>query len=217
MPFDPILAKHAVMSVWGSKPHPDVPEIQVKQYETFARVAAELHETNTPSHDQVAGAYHLLTNAELAPAEFERLWKVAKPLAKRLLGQNPDIHDLHALVGKMPGEVQSYYMAHPHPDYPEVSAGDMVRYYHIARPMSQQLWGMEPNAHELARMVMGQYDAEDILAHYRDSGDSYGPPMREGGGGSENRDPAQGQPPSPSRQGQQQQGSQQQGQQQGQH
>lgn len=213
MPFDPILLKHVVTSVWGDKPHPDIPEIKVSQYEIFARVAAQLNKTPDPKPQQVEQAYHLLNNAEMAPAEFERLWEVALPLSNRLLNRDPTIHDLQALTHKMPGEIQSFYMAHPHPQYPEVSAGDMIRYYHVAKDVSLSTWGRAPNDHELARFVMGEYDAEDILAHYRDDGSDYGPSMREGGGGADSQagTQAQGQPPSPSEQGNQQQGNQQQG------
>lgn len=177
MAFDPQLLGRAVQQVWGDKPHPDIPEIKVSQYEVFARVAAQLNQTNQPKPAQVANAYHMLTNAELAPAEFERLWEVARPLSQRLLGRDPTIHDLQALTHKMPNEVQGYYMTHPHPQYPEVSAGDMIRYYHVARPISQQLWGREPNDHELARMALAGYDANEVLGHYRDDGTAYGPAM----------------------------------------
>jgi len=161
--------QRGIESFYGEKPHPYIPEIKVKDYETFARVAARMFQARQPSHDQVSTAYHALSNAEIAPAEFERLWDVAKPLANRLLNRDPTIHDLTMLTGQRPSEIHSYYMDHPHPQYPEASAGDIARYAAVALYPARRLTGRQPNLVELHKFVMGNYNMDDIVAHY--SGD----------------------------------------------
>lgn len=156
----------AITRVYGEKPHPDVPEIKVKEYEAFARAAAMMHETSEPSPQQVQTAYHALKGSGIAPAEFERLWVVAKPLANRLLHQDPTIHDLTMLVGSHPHEVQSYYMDHPHPQAPEASAGDIARYAAVSLYPARRLAGREPNLVELHKFVMGNYSMQDIVSHF---------------------------------------------------
>lgn len=173
MPIDSSKLTSAIQKVYGEKPHPALPEVKVKDYPTFARVAARMFQQGSPQPQQVSVAYHTLTNARLAPAEFERLWDVSKPLANRLLNRDPTIHDMHMLTGKTPGEVQGYYMDHPHPQYPESSAGDIARYAAIAREPANRYASRNPNTLELHTFVMGNYSADEVHDHYADDGSGW--------------------------------------------
>lgn len=170
MTFDPSKLTQAVTDVLGGKPHPDVPEIKVNQYEAFARTAARMFSTTTPQPKQVQTAYHALTNSGIAPAEFERLWDVARPLANTLLGRDPSLHDLMQFVNQPPNAIADYYASHPHPEAPDVSAGKIAAYHAHAAPLSQTFHGRDPNIVELRRFATGNYGAEDMLAHYMDDG-----------------------------------------------
>jgi len=166
--FDPSLLSKAVQQTYGDKSHPDAPDVKVKDYPAFAGAAAKMFYNSTPTPDQVTNAYHVLTNASISPAEFDRLWDVAKPLANRLLNRDPTVHDLTMLTGRLPNQVQSYYMDHPHPQYPEASAGDIARYAAVALHPARKLVGREPNLVELHKFVLGGYTMDDVLAHYQE-------------------------------------------------
>lgn len=173
MPLDASKLSQAIRDTFAEKPHPDIPEIKVKDYPAFAGAAAKMFYTRNPEPQQVANAYHALTNAEISPGEFDRLWDVAKPLANRLLSRDPTIHDLMMLTGQHPAQVQSYYMDHPHPQYPESSAGDIHRYATVALHPARRLQGREPNLLELHKFVQGGYSMDDVVSHYSDSGPSH--------------------------------------------
>jgi hypothetical protein len=164
--FDPSRLRESIEQVFGDKNHPDAPSVKVRDYEAFARVAAKMFYTSKPEGKQVETAYHTLKNSELSPSEFERLWKVAKPLANRLLNEDPTPQDLKMLEGGHPGDIQSYYMNHPHPQYPEASAGDIARYGAVSLHPARRLAGRPPNLVELHKFVMGNYSMDDIVQHY---------------------------------------------------
>lgn len=180
MSHDPTLVDQVIARVYGEKPHPDLPEIKIKDYEAFARAAAMLFEESKPTPQHVQTAYHSLVNAGVAPAEFERLWHIAKPLSNRLLDRDPTIHDLVMLTGQHPSQVQSYYMEHPHPQYPEASAGDIARYAAVSLHPARKLAGRDPNLVELHKFVMGGYSIDDVVSHYSDDGSGVVKPQKSG-------------------------------------
>jgi hypothetical protein len=179
MAFDPMSLPHVAAEHLGNKPHPDVPDLKVNQYDAFARTAARMFGTRKPEPEQVQTAYHALVNAGIAPAEFERLWDVGRPLANSLLDRDPTLHDIMQLVGQPPPAVATYYHDHPHPEVPDVSAGKVAMYQAHASPIAQTLHGREPNHVELRRFASGNYTTEDMVAHYMDDGTS----LKQGQGG----------------------------------
>src|SRR5215469_7632904 len=110
MPIDLARLELVVREVYGNKPHPALPEIKVKDYPVFRRVAGRMFQEAQPTTQHVTTAYHALVNAGVSPAEFERVWDIAKPLANRLLDQDPTIHDVQMLSQKHPGDIHAYYM-----------------------------------------------------------------------------------------------------------
>lgn len=170
MTFDRNKLRENVEQAAANWPSPHAPEIKNKDYEAHARVAALLHENPHPSPDEVTHAYHLLKNAEVSPHDFESVWSTAKPLANRLLGRPPTIHDVKQLAGGHPADVHSYYMGHPHPEYPEVKAGDFAKYHHAATPIANSMIGRDPVPLEVARFAIAGYDSEAIQNHYTDNG-----------------------------------------------
>ena len=180
MPLDPNLLRQSIEDIIGNKPHPDVPEVKVKDYNAFARAAARMFDKSRPAPKDVASAYHALTNADISPAEFERIWDVAKPLSNRLLDRDPTIHDLAMLVHHKPNEIQSYYMDHPHPEFPTASAGEIDRYATSARWPANKLAGRDPYLAELHQFVVGGYSMDDIVKHYSDDGSSKQPKVASG-------------------------------------
>lgn len=170
MPIDTLRLDAAVRDVLGNKPHPDVPEIKVNQYELYARVAARMADTNEPTPDHVRNAVHTLSGTGIAPEQFERVWDVARPLANVLLGQDPTMHDIVQLTDAHPSDIQTYYLTHPHPDAPDVQAGRMATYAAHATPIARRTIGRDPNPVELRRFALGNYTTADMVSHYTDKG-----------------------------------------------
>lgn len=170
MSFDPSKLSQAVSDVLGNKPHPDLPEVKVNQYEAFGRVAARMFGNSKPTPGQVRMAYHSITNSGVSPVEFERLWDTARPVANELLDRDPTLHDMMMLMGQPPNVIADYYAQHPHPEAPDVPAGKIATYRAHASPISQTLHGREPNIIELRRFATGNYGVEDMLNHYADDG-----------------------------------------------
>lgn len=173
MPVDLTQLGQVVQDVYGNKPHPALPEIKVKDYPAFRRVAGRMFQEAQPTSQHVTTAYHTLISAGVAPAEFERLWDVAKPLANRLLDRDPTIHDIQMLAQKMPGDVHAYYMDHPHPEFPESQAGDIARYATVAREAANRYIGRDPITAELHMFNMGGFTADEIHDHYASDGSEW--------------------------------------------
>jgi hypothetical protein len=173
MPLDITQIAKTVQAVYGDKPHPSLPEVKVKEYPVFRRVAGLMFEEPQPTAKHVAAAYHTLTNAGVSPAEFERVWDVAKPLANHLLDRDPTIHDVQMLTQKPPGEIHSYYMDHPHPEYPASQAGDIARYAAVSREAANRYVGRDPITAELHMFNMGGYTSDEIHDHYASDGSEW--------------------------------------------
>jgi len=173
MPINTTALTRTLRDVYGNKPHPAIPEVKVKDYPAFQRAAGRLFQEANPTPQHVSTAYHTLTNAGISPAEFERVWDIAKPLANRLLDRDPTVHDLQMLMQKMPGEIHSYYMEHPHPEFPESQAGDIARYGAISREAANRHVGRDPLPAELHMFNMGGFNADEVLAHYASDGSEW--------------------------------------------
>jgi hypothetical protein len=162
---DPVTLQKTVTDYFDNLPHPAVPEIKVKDYPAYARVAMMLKgEFADPGDVKTAHAH--LQGAGLSPAEFEYLWGIARPIANRFLGRDPHMVELQRLQHAHPAEIHDHYASLPHPKYPEVKAGDYARYWHAAYPLAMQHLKREPNDMEVARFATAGYETDDIHQHY---------------------------------------------------
>lgn len=167
MPLDMEFVKGLVDQFYANMPHPLAPEIAVKDYAAIAKTAMMV-KGDFPEPNDVSAMHGQLQALGISPSQYERAWKLARPLANRLLDRDPTPDEIVHLHEAHPSEYHDYYNAMPHPHYPEISAGEMAKYYHAALPVSQKLAGREPVAHEVARFAMAGYDTESIHAHYKD-------------------------------------------------
>ncbi len=155
----------------GELPHPDAPGVPIKEYQAHERVAAMMKNPQSAHGEDIEQAYHMLRQMEMSPAEWEHAWKLARPLANRLLDRDPDPQELSLFKGFVhPGDVLEYYSSHPHPQFPEISAGEMMRYFHAATPIAGMNAKRKPTLGEVARFAAAGYDDQDILAHYTHKG-----------------------------------------------
>jgi hypothetical protein len=164
--FEPKLIEQVVEKMVGSMPHPDLPSLSIRDYAAFRGVAARLSNTRYPQKQHIESAYKMLNSAGVSPSQFEYVWDIARPLANRLLGRDPSIHDIARLADAAPGDIQSHFLDHPHPQFPEVAAGDMARFRAAATPMANQYAKRKPNDVEVARFALSGYDETSIARHY---------------------------------------------------
>lgn len=170
--IDRIKLNGVVSQLIGNMPHPDAPDITVSDYKAHVRAAQLMKGGNEPHDSDVSAAVHLLKGMQMSPADFEYLWESAKPLSQRFLGRPPKPQELRKFLDATPGDIHGFYADHPHPDFPEVKAGDFARYFHAAQPIANSTVGRNPLKLEVARFAMAGYDETDIHAHYTHKGKS---------------------------------------------
>jgi hypothetical protein len=170
--FGPIAIAKAASDFYGELPHPGAPQLKVKEYPAFERVAWMLNDRAPTGHD-VAHAHESLKQAGMSPAEFEGVWSTARPVANRLIGEDPKMQDLVRLKDAHPHEIHAFYMDHPYPGYEEVTAGQMARYYRASEAIARR-YGRTPNLEEVSRFASAGYEDEHIETHYSEGSRSAG-------------------------------------------
>jgi len=141
-----------------------VPSLLIKDYPSYERVAWMLNDRQPQPRD-VAHAAETLQQAGLSPAQFETTWSVARPVANRLLGQDPTMTQLVHLKDAAPRDIHAYYLDHPFPGYEEVTAGQMAQHYRAAEAIARQ-YGQIPNHEEVSRFAITGADAAQMHDHY---------------------------------------------------
>jgi hypothetical protein len=158
----------AVATYYGNQPHPAAPQIKVKDYPAYERVAWMMNDVQ-PKGADVAHAAESLNQAGVSPSEFEQFWTTARPVANRLLGRDPSLIEAQRLKDATPQDIHRHYMDHPYPGYEEVTAGQMAKYYRAAEPIARQ-YGRVPNHEEVSRFAIAGYEAEHMDSHYQGGG-----------------------------------------------
>jgi hypothetical protein len=166
MPIDPFQLKETIDTVIGNMPHPDAPELRVKDYRAHENAAAMMKNPDDVQPQDVVDMYHMLKTAGMSAADFEDTWQVARPVANQLLDRDPRPQELVKFVGATPSDIHDFYSGHPMPGHEEVKAGDFLRYHHAATPIAQMTVGRKPLPNEVARFASAGYDAESMFNHY---------------------------------------------------
>lgn len=156
-----------VANAFGNMPHPQAPSLLIKDYPSYERVAWMLNDRK-PQPKDVAQAAETLKQSGLSPSQFESTWAVARPVANRLLGTDPTMHQITTLASASPQDIHSYYLNHPFPGYEEVTAGEMAKHYRMAEPIARQ-YGQVPNHEEVSRFAVTGAGADAMHAHYSES------------------------------------------------
>jgi hypothetical protein len=168
--LDPIRLNAVIDQVIGDQPHPKAPSLKVKDYKAHETVAEMMKNPDRPTPQDVVDAYHTLNGIGMSPAQFQHAWKIARPLANRFLGRDPDPSELAQFVDGHPADVYDYYAHSPYPGHEEIKAGDFVKYFHAATPIAQATIGRKPLPVEIARFAAAGYQSEDMLNHYTHEG-----------------------------------------------
>lgn len=169
-PINPVRLAQVAEQLVNNMPHPDAPTLSVRDYKAHVQTAQLMKGSGQVHPSDVVAAAQLLKGMEMSPADFEYLWSVAKPLSQRFLGRPPKPQELRKFLEATPGDVHGFYADHPHPDFPEIKAGDFARYFHAAQPIANATVGRNPLKLEVARFAAAGYDEEDMHRHYTHKG-----------------------------------------------
>jgi hypothetical protein len=164
--LDPHRLVQVVNEEFGKLPHPDVPEITNADYPIYERVAAMKRNPHPPTPGDVRGAYHELTQAGISPSQWEHAWEISRPLANRLLGRDPKIQELVRHQDAHPSEIYDFYYHHPSPSHPEIKAGVMATYMHMANDVANRHLDRPPLLREVAKFAASNYQPQEIENHY---------------------------------------------------
>lgn len=172
-----------IVHAWhADQPHPRAPAIKVGDYPVAARLATILKfGQGHASPSEVANFWHefttMNTNLEaqkkqpIAPEEFVHLAQQAGRSSFAFHGRPPSMYELARLRDADPKTIHEYYGALPDEHYPTISAADMARTLHAARPWAQQLVGRDPVKLEAAYLHSSNQNAADYYARVASNGD----------------------------------------------
>jgi hypothetical protein len=167
MPLDQQRLHQVVRETFGKLPHPDAPELTNAEYPVYERVAAMMRNPHQPTAADVKDAYHQLQAADLSPHEWEHAWTISRPIANRLLGQDPTLQELIRHRDAHPSEIYDYYWHHPSTSHPEIKAGVMAKYGHMAVDAASRHLERAPLLSEIAQFASAEHHPEHIDAYYQ--------------------------------------------------
>jgi hypothetical protein len=165
--LDPNRVRQLVQTEFGKLPHPQVPSLTNAEYHLYERVAAMKKSPHSIVPTDVEGAYEELNSAGLSPAQFEHLWPIARPLANRLLGRDPNLQEMAHLADAHPNDIHNYFSSLPSPSHPEIQAGALARYLHVAAEPAGRILNRRPLLQEAATFAAMGAAPEDVEQHYQ--------------------------------------------------
>jgi hypothetical protein len=174
MTLDPHQLAQVVKDEFGKLPHPYVPEITNADYPAYERVAAMKRNPHPPTPADVRSAFNELQAVQITPSQWEHAWTISRPLSNRMLGRDPTIQELVRHADAHPQDIHTYYSALPSPSHPEIQAGEMARYKHLASDPADRHLERAPLLREVAVFAAGKYHPDQIDAHYQRMKESSG-------------------------------------------
>lgn len=167
MAIDPKVLRQVVTKGFGDLPHPEVPALTNAEFPLYQRVAAMKRNPHQPSSSDIEAVYNELQSAGISPQQWEHAWTIARPLSNRLLNRDPELHELARLVDAHPQDFHAYYSNLPSPSHPEIKAGELVKYMHIAAEPAGRHLQRRPLLQEAATFAAMGAAPEDVEAHYQ--------------------------------------------------
>jgi hypothetical protein len=167
MTIEPRQLAQIVQEGFGNLPHPDVPELTNAEYPNYERLAGMKRNPHKPTSNDVKDIYSEIKSSGITPSQWEHAWMISRPLANRLLGKDPTIQELVRHADAHPSEIYDYYYHMPSPSHPEIKAGVMAEYIHMANDPSNRHLERKPLLREVAQFAASKYHPEQIDAHYQ--------------------------------------------------
>jgi hypothetical protein len=166
MTLDLQVLKQVVGDEYGKLPHPEVPALTNAEFPVYERVAKMMNHPNDPTPKNVEDAYNQLQAVGLSPHQWEHAWTIAQPVSQSLLDRDPTLQELLRHADAHPGDIHNYYSESPSPSHPEIKAGEMKRYQHIAAEAAGRHLERKPLLHEIAHFASMQAHVDYVDLHY---------------------------------------------------
>lgn len=175
-----------VVRQWhASQPHPQAPSVRVGDYPVAARLATILKFGSGHASPQEAAMFwhefnvmnqNLVAQKKLpvGPEEFTHLSQQMGRSSFAYHGRPPSMYEIQRLRDADPKTVHDYYGGLPDEQYPTLSAADMAKALHAARPWAMQIVGREPVKLEAAYLHHSGQNPADYYRDVHGTGDQAG-------------------------------------------
>lgn len=167
MTLDPRQLAAVVQEAFDNLPHPKAPALTNAEYPVYERIAAMMRNPDEPVPSDVEAAYHQLKHAGITPSQWEHAWTISRPVANRLLGRDPTLQELIRHGDAHPSEIHDYYWHSPSSSHPEIKAGEMAKYMHIASQVAPNHVDWTPTRQDAAYFAAAGMHPSDVEAHYQ--------------------------------------------------
>lgn len=162
-----------VVHQWhAAQPHPLAPSVTQGDFPVAMRLSTMLkYGTGHASPSEAANFWHEYTTMNqtlqatgklpLGPEEFVH---VAQQMARSSFAYHnrpPSMYEIQRMRDASPKEVSDYYGSMPDEHYPTVSAADMAKAMHAARPWAMEYIGRGPNKLEGAYLASSGHNPAD--------------------------------------------------------
>jgi len=147
---------------YGSKPHPRAPSLTVRDFPIAIELATATRFGGHATHTEAEAFWREFQNLKMAPAQYLRLLDQLAPLAFRYHGRPPSMEEIAKHQESDPKAMRDYYSELPHKLYPDVSAGQMMRWQAMADPYAQQHLGRKALLNEARSFAHGNMGPQQI-------------------------------------------------------
>ncbi len=138
----------------AAQPHPQAPGLTVGDYPVAVRLATILKfGTDHASASEATNFWHefksmnqALVASNKMPVSPEEFTHLAQQMARSSFayhGRPPSMYEVRRLRDADPAAIHAYYGALPDEHYPTVTAADMAKALHAARPWANQILGRD--------------------------------------------------------------------------
>lgn len=169
----------------NEQPHPRAPKLKVGDYPVAMRLATALkfgqghaspseaenfwHEYQTMNENLIAQK-----KMPVGPEEFTHLAQQMGRSSFGYHGRPPSMYEIARLRDANPREIHDYYGGLPDEHYPTVTAAEMAKALHAARPWANQIVGRDPVKLEGAYFHHSGQNPADYYRNTHDGSDDQG-------------------------------------------
>lgn len=152
---------------WGEQPHPQAPGIKIKDYETAARLATATKFGGHASPTEIGAFWPQFQQLDMAPDHYLETLQHAAQVSFAYHGRPPSMVEMSKFKDMKPAEIRKHYEDLPDRNYPDVPAGQMVKYLRIASQHARQHIDRGPVKLEAALFHHQGLSASGVADYYK--------------------------------------------------
>ena len=136
----------AVTDYFNNQPHPKAPGVRAGDFPLAVRLASAAKFGGHATPPEAEAFWKEFQQMHMSPAEFEQMLESAAPHSFALHGRPPSMTELTKFgeSKSTPSQIREHYAQLPDKNYPELSAGEMIKNLRKAEPWAQAHLGRKP-------------------------------------------------------------------------